>query len=68
LREVLAQSFEAWQASIAAHFPAPGQDAAAEFASLLLTAMEGAYVRARAEHSSEAFREAGRWIARLVRA
>jgi TetR/AcrR family transcriptional repressor of lmrAB and yxaGH operons len=36
------------------------------YAGLLLTAIEGAYVRARAERSATAFREAGSWLARLV--
>jgi TetR/AcrR family transcriptional regulator, lmrAB and yxaGH operons repressor len=68
LRAVVAQAFAAWQETIATHFQSLGPAAAAEFASLLLTGIEGAYVRARAEHSSDAFREAGRWMAKLVRA
>lgn len=66
LREVVSQSFAAWQETIAAHFASLGPEGAAQFASLLLTGIEGAYVRARAEHSSEAFHEAGRWMCRLV--
>jgi TetR/AcrR family transcriptional repressor of lmrAB and yxaGH operons len=68
LRQVVAESFAAWQETIAAHFQSLGPKAAAEFASLLLTGIEGAYVRARAEHTSDAFREAGRWMAKLARA
>ena len=66
LREVVAQSFMAWQETIAGHFVPLGKREAAEFASLLLTGIEGAYVRARAEHSSQAFHEAGRWMSRLL--
>lgn len=66
LRQVVAESFAAWQETIAAHFQPLGAQAATEFAGLLLTGIEGAYVRARAEHSSDAFREAGRWMARLA--
>jgi TetR/AcrR family transcriptional repressor of lmrAB and yxaGH operons len=66
LREVVEQGFDAWRALIARHFEPLGPKAAEEFASLLLTGIEGAYVRARAEHSGAAFREAGRWLARLA--
>lgn len=59
-------SFDAWKASIALHFHALGAQGSREFAGLLLTGIEGAYVRARAEHSGEGFREAGRWMARLA--
>jgi TetR/AcrR family transcriptional repressor of lmrAB and yxaGH operons len=65
LRAVVAQGFDHWQALIATHF-APLGKRAPEFASLLLTGIEGAYVRARAEHSGDAFRETGRWLARLA--
>jgi TetR/AcrR family transcriptional repressor of lmrAB and yxaGH operons len=67
LRPVVAHAFEAWQALIAAHFETLGARAAMEYAGLLLTAIEGAYVRARAQHSGEPFREAGRWLARLAK-
>ena len=66
LRPTVSHAFSAWQALIATHFEPLGLRAAAEFAGLLLTAIEGAYVRSRAEHSGEPFREAGRWLARLA--
>jgi TetR/AcrR family transcriptional repressor of lmrAB and yxaGH operons len=66
LREIVAHSFEDWKDGIASHFPALGPQASREFAGLLLTGIEGAYVRARAEHSGDGFREAGRWMARLA--
>jgi TetR/AcrR family transcriptional repressor of lmrAB and yxaGH operons len=65
LRVVVAQAFDRWQALIAAHF-APLGKRAPEFAGLLITGIEGAYVRARAEHSGEPFRQTGRWLARLA--
>jgi TetR/AcrR family transcriptional regulator, lmrAB and yxaGH operons repressor len=67
LRDIVAQGFESWQALIAAHFAALGPRASMEFAGLLLTGIEGAYVRARAEHSGQPFRETGKWLARLAR-
>lgn len=67
LREQVSETFEAWERTLAAHFPSLGPSEAAGFASLLLTGIEGAYVRARAEHSGEAFRQAGRWLSKLVR-
>jgi len=39
---------------------------ARSFAGFVLTAIEGAYVRGRAEQSSVAFREAGQWLGRLA--
>ena len=67
LREVVAQGFDTWRGLIASHFQAElGARAAAEFAGLVLTGIEGAYVRARAEHSGGAFRETGRWLSRLA--
>jgi TetR/AcrR family transcriptional regulator, lmrAB and yxaGH operons repressor len=67
LREVLAAALESWSAQIATHFDAGDARRARSFAGLLLTAIEGAYVRARAEASSRAFREAGTWLAALAK-
>jgi hypothetical protein len=36
------------------------------FGGFVLTAIEGAYIRGRAEHTTTAFREAGEWLARLA--
>lgn len=67
LRAVVALGFDAWRTLIASHFEAAlGARAAGEFAGLVLTGIEGAYVRARAEHSGDAFRETGRWLSRLA--
>ncbi|HEX5804042.1 MAG TPA: TetR/AcrR family transcriptional regulator [Azospira sp.] len=66
LRVVVAQAFADWVALIARHFPALPAARRKSFASLLLSAIEGAYIRCRAERSSRPFTEAGRWLAELV--
>jgi AcrR family transcriptional regulator len=66
LRRVVAGAFEHYVDAIAAHFAFRDRRRARSFASLLLTAIEGAYIRGRAERSGEAFRESGRWLARLA--
>lgn len=68
LREVLARALEAWIGQIASHFDFGDARRAKSFAGLLMTAVEGAYVCARAEGSSRAFREAGNWLAALAKA
>ena len=66
LRGVVADAFDAWAAVIARHFAQGNGRAARSFAGLLLTAFEGAYIRARAERSSRPFEEAGTWLAELA--
>ena len=66
LRIVVAGSFDRYMEAIAAHFPMRNSRQARSFAGLLLTAIEGAYIRGRAERSSTPFREAGEWLARLA--
>jgi hypothetical protein len=66
VRTVLVDAFAAWQAEIASHLDLGSPARTRSFAGLLLTAVEGAYVRARAEHSAQPFREAGQWLAALV--
>lgn len=66
VREQAQAAFAAWTAEIASHFDLGDRARTHAFAGLLLTAVEGAYVRSRAEHSAQAFREAGRWLAQLV--
>ena len=57
---------DTFEAVIASHLPLDGPARAKSFAGLLLTAVEGAYVRARAERSNRAFRDAGAWLSKLV--
>jgi TetR/AcrR family transcriptional regulator, lmrAB and yxaGH operons repressor len=66
LRSVVADAFEAWTRQIARHFTEGDRRAAESFAGLLLTAIEGAYIRARAERTSRPFKEAGTWLAELA--
>jgi TetR/AcrR family transcriptional regulator, lmrAB and yxaGH operons repressor len=51
---------------MAHHFTDGDRRAAESFAGLLLTAIEGAYIRARAERRSRPFKEAGTWLAKLA--
>jgi hypothetical protein len=53
---------------IATHLGIADRRRARSFAGFVLTAIEGAYVRGRAEHSSAAFREAGQWLSELAEA
>jgi TetR/AcrR family transcriptional repressor of lmrAB and yxaGH operons len=66
LRHVISGAFGQYVQAIAAHFPFPDRQRANSFAGLLLTAIEGAYVRGRADRSSRPFREAGTWLAELA--
>jgi TetR/AcrR family transcriptional regulator, lmrAB and yxaGH operons repressor len=67
LRLVIEGIFESWRAVIAGHFPMGDAKQAKSFAGLVLTTLEGAHIRARAERSGAPFREAGSWLARLVK-
>jgi len=58
--------FAAWVALVAPHFPLGDPARAASFAGLLLTAIEGGYVRGRAEHSTRALDEAAEWLATIA--
>ena len=66
LRFVVAAAFDQYVKAIEAHFPFQDRRRAKSFAGLLLTAIEGAYIRGRADGSSKPFREAGTWLAELV--
>jgi TetR/AcrR family transcriptional repressor of lmrAB and yxaGH operons len=66
LRRVLADALDAWTAEIAGHFDLGGTARTRSFAGLLLTAIEGAHIRARVERSPRAFTEAGDWLAPLA--
>jgi TetR/AcrR family transcriptional repressor of lmrAB and yxaGH operons len=65
LREVLERALEGWIAVVAQHLGGEPRQVRS-FAGLVITTIEGAYVRARAEASSRAFREAGNWLATLA--
>ncbi|MBL8395736.1 MAG: TetR/AcrR family transcriptional regulator [Candidatus Accumulibacter sp.] len=66
LQAVLADCFCDWIAVIGGHFDFGDKARTRSFAGFLLTAIEGAYVRCRAERSSQAFTEAGEWLASIA--
>lgn len=66
LRVIVAGAFDAWMQLIARHFDLGDARRTRSFAGLLLTAIEGAYVRARAEQSGRPFTDAGAWLAELA--
>jgi TetR/AcrR family transcriptional repressor of lmrAB and yxaGH operons len=66
LRGLVADAFDDWARLIVRHFDLGDARRTRSFAGLVLTAIEGAYVRARAEQSSRPFVEAGAWLAELV--
>lgn len=66
LRPVLADALAAWARVIEHHVDLGDARRTRSFAGFVLTAIEGAYVRSRAERSGQSFREAGAWLARCV--
>jgi TetR/AcrR family transcriptional repressor of lmrAB and yxaGH operons len=66
VRVAVVDAFERYIEVIATHFPHMPAKRARSFGGFVLTAVEGAYIRGRAEHSATAFREAGTWLARLA--
>jgi TetR/AcrR family transcriptional repressor of lmrAB and yxaGH operons len=66
VRERAAAAFAAYRAAIASHLGFDDTARAHSFAGLVLSAIEGAYVRGRAERSGAAFLEAGAWLAPLA--
>jgi TetR/AcrR family transcriptional repressor of lmrAB and yxaGH operons len=58
VRPAAEAALDGWRALFAAHFPIAERRRRDAFAGLLLTAIEGGYVRGRAERSVDAFREA----------
>jgi AcrR family transcriptional regulator len=67
LRPVVASSLEEYMDAIERNLPFRNRRRSRAFAGLLLSAIEGAYIRGRAEQSSRAFREAGACLAELAR-
>jgi TetR/AcrR family transcriptional repressor of lmrAB and yxaGH operons len=67
LRDTLVQALQAWAQVIASHIDLGDARRTRSFAGFVLTAIEGAYVRSRAEGSAQAFREAGQWLALCAR-
>jgi len=67
LRLVLAGILDDWRGVIAPHFQLGSAKEAESFAGLVLTTIESAHIRARAERSGAPFREAGHWLSKLVK-
>jgi TetR/AcrR family transcriptional regulator, lmrAB and yxaGH operons repressor len=67
LRLVVSGTFDEYIGAIARHFDFGGARQSRSFAGMVLTAIEGAYIRGRALRSGDPFREAGRWLAQLAR-
>lgn len=66
IRPVIAAAFASWQAVIASHLSIRSRARRESLAGLVLSTIEGAYIRGRAERSTNAFLEAGDWLARLA--
>ena len=66
LRQVCDASFNEWVDEIASHMPWPDAETRRSFAMMIVLALEGAFVLARAGHSGDAFTTAGDWLALLA--
>jgi TetR/AcrR family transcriptional repressor of lmrAB and yxaGH operons len=66
VRVAAGAAFDDWRTLIAAHFDIPDRRRCEAFAGLVLTAIQGGYVRGRAERSVRPFREAAVWLAEIA--
>jgi len=66
VRVAAGAAFDDWRTLIAAHFDIPERHRREAFAGLVLTAIQGGYVRGRAERSVQPFREAAAWLAEIA--
>lgn len=66
VRMAAGAAFDDWRALIARHFDIPDRARRDAFAGLVLTAIQGGYVRGRAERSVRPFREASAWLAEIA--
>lgn len=66
LREVVSNVLRAWTGVIERHLQVPDPSKRRSLAGMILTCIEGGYLRGRAERSTVALREAGEWMATLV--
>jgi TetR/AcrR family transcriptional repressor of lmrAB and yxaGH operons len=66
LRPVVAKAMASWQAIVARHLPVGAAGSTQSFAGLVISAIEGGYIRGRAERSSKPLLEAGEWLAKLA--
>jgi TetR/AcrR family transcriptional regulator, lmrAB and yxaGH operons repressor len=66
VRAAIADAFSQWIELISSHFPIGNAERRTSFAGLVLTVIEGAFIRARAERSSKPFQDAARWLAEIA--
>jgi len=66
LRAVVANVMASWQAIVARYLPMGSRARTRSFAGLVISAIEGGYIRGRAERSREPLLEAGEWLAQLA--
>jgi len=66
VRLAAAGAFSAWLELISKHFRIADRRRRQSFAGLVLTAIQGGYIRGRAERSASPFREAAAWLADIA--
>ena len=66
VRKSIAGAFAQWMELISAHFPIADAEKRKSFAGLVLTVVEGAFIRARAERSAKPFNDAAGWLADIA--
>jgi TetR/AcrR family transcriptional regulator, lmrAB and yxaGH operons repressor len=66
VRAAIAAAFAQWIELISRHFPIRNAERRKSFAGLVLTVIEGAFIRARAEQSSRPFQDAADWLAEIA--
>jgi TetR/AcrR family transcriptional repressor of lmrAB and yxaGH operons len=66
LQLVVASVMASWQTVVASHLPQRTRTRRQSFAGLVISAIEGAYVRGRAARTRAPFVEASEWLARLI--
>jgi TetR/AcrR family transcriptional regulator, lmrAB and yxaGH operons repressor len=66
LRPVVAKIMEAWRAIVAREVPMRTRARTDSFSGLVISAIEGGYIRGRAERSSAPVIEAGEWLAKMA--
>jgi len=66
VRVAIANTFSQWIELISKHFPIEDIGRRTSFAGLVLTVIQGASIRARAERSRKPFRDAAGWLAEVA--
>lgn len=66
LRPMVAKVMASWQETVARHVPMRSAARTRSFAGLVISAIEGGYIRGRAERSREPLLQAGEWLAQIA--